>query len=179
MEGSFNRQIVTINNKVSLVIIQICNLTLNGNENTIQINENIDNLFLNGCENKVFISATILNLLINGNSNSINVLDSFILQSENVNSSISIIMFNGMKNKVTMNVSNVSNMMKFDNGTDNFVSFNPDQRINSSTISRNVIFTQIIINNNFNGKKYLIQISLHNQKAILLTLEEILVISLT
>ena len=79
MEGSFNRQIVTINNKVSLVIIQICNLTLNGNENTIQINENIDNLFLNGSENKVFISATILNLLINGNSNTINVLDSFIL----------------------------------------------------------------------------------------------------
>ena len=65
-------------------------------------------------------------------------------------------MFNGLKNKVAMNVSNVKNMMKFDNGTDNFVSFNPDQRINSSSISRNVIFTQIIINNNFNGKKYLI-----------------------
>ena len=81
MEGYYNNEIVTIYQKVkNTIYFQSSSVTLNGNENTIQVNEQVDNLVIIGNKNKIYIISKVYKLVIKGTSNIVNVMKSVNLE---------------------------------------------------------------------------------------------------
>ncbi len=125
------------------MMIQMNNLNLSGNSNTIQVLKNISNLIINGAKNKIFISAKVLNIVVNGNHNIINV--KYLLnQCENRNGFVSNIVINGNNNKlIGPNIGNKSN-----NSFPNFSQNNTTQQ-NTNTYSNSTFTCNFTNSSNF------------------------------